>query len=292
MVFGETARNWAITNGYSYSLVHAMKTAGASDSEIAARCQKTYIPEDIIRYGSTDVVAQTVMIMEKNGKLAARTHLFGLHQGMTYSRAEQIWDRITLGHITGNTFTYENWKPWKDDPVYYVSEKGEVARHFLKSGLFLRLQPYIAKRARNAGGRKTKPGKRQKYRKVLVVKLRSGWITLARLLLETFKPKPSPSHVVPYFGDGNPLNVRLENLVWMTRNRAGQITGRKNKRARAVVYYDIETSKPITVYSSARATAKSIGVSYQTVLDICNHKIKRPPSVPVRWRREKNGKKN
>ncbi|MFA5467077.1 MAG: HNH endonuclease, partial [Candidatus Izemoplasmatales bacterium] len=279
MVFDETARSWAIANGYGYSLVHAMKAAGASDCEILARCQKTYVPGDIIRYGSTDIAAQTVVIMEKSGKLAARTYLFNKHQGMTYSSAEQVWDGITLGRITRNTFTYEDWRPWKEDPVYYVSEKGEVARYFSKSGLFVRIQPYIRKRSRNPGGRKTNPGKRQKHRKVLVVKFRHGEITMARLLLETFKPRPSPSHVVPYFGDGNPLNVRLDNLVWMTRNRAGQITGRKNKKARAVVYYNVETTKPLAVYSSARAAAKSIGVSYQTVLDICNHKIKRPPSV-------------
>ena len=44
-----------------------------------------------------------------------------------------------------------------------------------------------------------------------------------------------------------------------------------------------DDSKVIDSWPSARKAAIDLFVSYQTVMDICNRKIKRKPIINVRW---------
>lgn len=73
--------------------------------------------------------------------------------------------------------------------------------------------------------------------------------------------------------DGCLWNNHKDNLLAVTKKELGKITGKKSKSIR-VKKIDSK-GKTIETYYSAREAARNNYVSYQTVLDRCNYKVKR-----------------
>lgn len=83
------------------------------------------------------------------------------------------------------------------------------------------------------------------------------------------------------------FDLRVKNLFITTRKSLGSITGGKSSKSKRIVYYDNINYR--FVYSSARALAKQLQISYQTVLNIANNKIKKPRWKIVWESEEKKG---
>ena len=98
--------------------------------------------------------------------------------------------------------------------------------------------------------------------------------TVHTLVANAFLPPCPPRHVV-YHKNGRRADPALHNLGIIHRSELGKLTGHKSRR-RAVVKYDWRTQQPVEVYRSARQAAKANYMSYQTVIDRCNGKVKSP----------------
>jgi hypothetical protein len=64
------------------------------------------------------------------------------------------------------------------------------------------------------------------------------------------------------------------NLQWKYRKELGKITGSESKRI-SVAKID-KDGNVVDFYSSAREAARQNNMSYQTVLDRCHNKVKKP----------------
>lgn len=80
--------------------------------------------------------------------------------------------------------------------------------------------------------------------------------------------------LVPYHKNGIPADNYVSNIGFITRKALGQKTGAKSRRKPvAKVTPDGEV---VAIYPSARRAAAANHMSYQTVLDRCNKKVKNP----------------
>lgn len=153
----------------------------------------------------------------------------------------------------------EKWIPGYEGK-YFATFQGEIFRK-LKNGKNKQLKGY-------------------KKTNTYCVKLCGKEFLFNRVIWETFKgPIPDGYLVVrrtPILEKNDLHNLRLR-----TKEQHGVKTG-PTSRSQAVVLLD-DQNEVIDSWSSARKAAKDLFVSYQTVMDICNKKIKREPVVNVRW---------
>lgn len=113
-----------------------------------------------------------------------------------------------------------------------------------------------------------------------VVNLGLNSFQFNRIIWETFKgPIPTGYLVV------RKISVLSENgmhnLKLSTKAKHGKKTG-PTSRSKSVELLN-DGGDVIDSWSSARKAAKDLFVSYQTVMDICNKKVKRRPIINVRW---------
>lgn len=155
----------------------------------------------------------------------------------------------------------EKWIPGYEGK-YFATFQGEIFHRF-KDGRNKRLNGY-------------------RRRNTYCVNLSGKEFLFNRVIWQTFKgPIPYGYLVVrrtPILEENGLHNLRLR-----TKEQHGVKTG-PTSRSKPVVLLD-EEDKVIDSWSSARKAAKDLFVSYQTVMDICNKKIKREPTVNVRWDR-------
>ncbi|MDC7288503.1 hypothetical protein NXH76_11875 [Blautia schinkii] len=155
---------------------------------------------------------------------------------------------------------------WKTVPgfggVYQASFFGQVRRVY-KNGKVHILTPY------------EKTGERHGSRK-LFVKMKSREVNLAQIIALTFIGKRPPDRVV-YHKNGDFRDNMVNNLAYMEKRDVGRITGARSGK-RAVVKID-SNGEIIDVYYSAREAGRRNNMSYQTVLDRCNGKVKK--SIPA-----------
>lgn len=69
-------------------------------------------------------------------------------------------------------------------------------------------------------------------------------------------------------------DLRVSNLFITTKEVQGKLTGYLTKKCRKIIF--IDSAGFHHSFRSTRYAAKELGVSYQTVLDICNKKVKKP----------------
>lgn len=152
---------------------------------------------------------------------------------------------------------------WRDIPgyegKYKIDKEGNVQRIY-QSGKTRTMTPYHKKMS---GSQR------------LVVKLtrngKSKEEILMQLVALTFLGPP-PEGCVPYHKNGCQLDNYLNNIAYMDKRELGRLTGASSSR-RPVVKLD-KNGEIAEAYSSAREAARQNYMSYQTVIDRCNGKVK------------------
>jgi len=159
---------------------------------------------------------------------------------------------------------------WKDIPgyggKYQVSVEGQVLRIY--KGAKPRLMTPFKRTSKQA---------KKILRDRLFVKLtkdgKSKDVAMLKIMVGTFFDGV-PTGKVPYHKDGFVTHNELHNIGFVDRRKLGEMTGADSRRI-PVVKID-RNGNEVAFYSSARGAARQNNMSYQTVLDRCNNKIKRP----------------
>lgn len=162
-------------------------------------------------------------------------------------------------HELGN---HEKWIPGFEGK-YYATWQGEIFRIF-KNGKQRELKGYR---------------KGNNY----CVKLSPGEYMFNRVIWETFKG-PIPEGYLVVRKTSVLTENSMNNLRLRTKSQHGKKTGPMSG-SRAVELVDDE-GNAVDSWASARKAAKDLFVSYQTVMDICNQKVKRKPLINVRWAKD------
>lgn len=152
---------------------------------------------------------------------------------------------------------------WKDIPgyggKYQIDREANVRRVYI-SGKTRAMTPYHRKMS---GSQR------------LVVKLtkdgKSKEEVLMQLVALTFLGPPPKGHV-PYHKNGCQSDNYLNNIAYISKRELGRMTGAKSRR-RPVAKVDRD-GYLVEVYPSAREAARRNYMSYQTVMDRCNGKVK------------------
>lgn len=107
---------------------------------------------------------------------------------------------------------------------------------------------------------------------VTINSVRKG-LNARKVIAETFIRSLNENELV--ISKNNKVDdLRVSNLFITTKQVQGKLTGYLTKKCRKIVYIDKAGFKH--VFRSVRYAGKELGISYQTVLDTCNKKIKRP----------------
>lgn len=93
------------------------------------------------------------------------------------------------------------------------------------------------------------------------------------LMVDTWMGGKRPGQV-PYHKNGDLKDNWVGNIGFTSRKELGRKTGAAS--GRVPVAKVTPEGEVVAVYSSARAAAKANHMSYQTVLDRCNGKVKKP----------------
>lgn len=255
-IFGQTARSWSIQNHYSYTWVIGLINKGFTDKKIEKLCIKRYkfmTKNDaiVVNYQKRMVKAKTI-----SERLEAKKQFFQSFNNEAV--AERVFEELVVGEYELS----EEWKPIPGHRGYQVSNQGRFRR-------IRKMTPYIIKPYPKA--RYDKHG--QKNRIMYEIKISDKTISASRIVAELFVNKPSELHNVIEIINGNPKDIRAENLRWITKHEMATNTGYSPKRSKPVMLKKQDEEK---IYRSARSAAKDLNLSYQTVLDYCNGKVKKP----------------
>ena len=152
---------------------------------------------------------------------------------------------------------------WKDIPGYngkYQCDREGNFRRVYKSGKTRPIIPYRKNGTRN---------------KIVVHLTDDNGKTSQRLVIGimaiTFLG-PAPPGCVPYHKNGALTENHINNIAYIKRKELGKITGQKSRRKPVAKIND--SGNIVEVYPSARAAARDNFMSYQTVIDRCNGKVK------------------
>lgn len=154
---------------------------------------------------------------------------------------------------------------WRDIPGYegryQASYEGGIRRTY-GNGRTRELKPFHHKMrgSQRLVVNLSMDGRRQ-------MKVVSGLVALA------FFGPPPPGHVA-WHKNGMQADNCAGNLEYVHIRELGRRTGASSRR-RPVRKLDV-SGEPVAFYSSAREAAKDNHMSYQTVLDRCNGKVKNP----------------
>lgn len=147
---------------------------------------------------------------------------------------------------------YEQWKEIEYDTRYQVSNLGRFRKKNSKNG-YRYLKPF-------------------KKGNLCIVKIRDKDMNCSRLVANAFIKKLDKNdrvfHKNRLITDNHYSNLKIVNL-----KELGILTGYKSRSQRVV---EISGKEIVRDWSSARKAAKDLFVSYQTVMDYCNKKVKKP----------------
>ena len=152
---------------------------------------------------------------------------------------------------------------WRTIPgtegIYLISREGDIRKRF-KSGLVTDIKPQhkATDRGKPKVVKLTIKGKRKEF-------------TVHRLMQMAWM-EPAPPGMVVYHVNGEKSDNHLENLAYITRHDLAKKTAHKSNGV-AVFKIDKEGNE-LEIYRSAREAARNNYISYQTVMDRCNHKVK------------------
>lgn len=147
------------------------------------------------------------------------------------------------------------------DGKYEASFYGQIRRIYVNAKPKL-MTPYEKKSARKGS-------------RYLVVKLtkdgKSKEIKVSKIVYETFVG-PVPKGYSLVHKDASFTCNALNNLIILTKEELGERTGYQSKQK--PVLKCTKDLVPIDVYRSAREAARKNFMSYQTIIDRCNGKVK------------------
>lgn len=156
------------------------------------------------------------------------------------------------------------------DGKYYITIEGEVFRRHKKSTR--KLKPYF-KSKRFCVGLTNAKGKKKSY-------------TLNQLMKQNYFNCDNPNYGM-YHKNGLEADCSYWNLKLISKSELGKITGGQS-RSKTVLEICKHSGEIIKIYPSARKTAKAKFVSYQTIIDYCNGKVKTTlfPDVVFVWEKD------
>lgn len=161
-----------------------------------------------------------------------------------------------------------NREQWRNIPgfdgLYQASTEGRIRKILPRSGKVRLLHPYRRQRKGKANSEALRvhlslPDGRRVERTVL------------KLVAETFFQIPEGK--VPVHRNGLHTDVSPRNITFLSCKELGKKYGSQSSR-RPVIKITPD-GEEVASYSSARAAARANFVSYQTVMDRCNRKIKK-----------------
>jgi len=91
-----------------------------------------------------------------------------------------------------------------------------------------------------------------------------------KLMQRTFLKTPTPGQVL-YHKNGNKLDNWVNNLGYICRKELGRKTGGQSRKA---VLKINSIGEVVEIYRSAREAGRQNFMSYQTIIDRCNGKVK------------------
>lgn len=145
----------------------------------------------------------------------------------------------------------EEWKALDHDNRYQVSNLGRV-RKKLKKG-YRYLKPF-------------------RKRNMYVVKMNYETFNLGRLVAHYFI-RPLTKEDKVYHKNKLEFDNFYRNLKIMSASEVGKRTGHIG-RSRAVV--EIKNNEIVRRWRSSREAARNLYISFQTICDYCNNKVKKP----------------
>lgn len=264
-----SARRWCYENKASYSSYWRLKQEGYSDDEIMKYLHERYI--DRVTENSVQEVASYLRSMYLS-TIKNNTSIYTLKEwfysmDLNTEDKESIWDMATTGKVIAST-DIEKWKRIDSTEHCYISNKGNFKKKLKNQVLnFIYPRPYPKKRYNR---------KKESNRITMHIKLEGKEYSVAKLVATHFIPNPH-KHNYTYVIDGNPRNLSYENIEWISKSKAGRLTGYMSKSKPVKVR--IKYSKVSEEYRSVRSAAKNLHVSYQTLLDYI--KIKTRPKNSV-----------
>lgn len=159
---------------------------------------------------------------------------------------------------------------WREIPgydgMYEINRQGEVRTWRWR-------KDHRAKNPRLLTAYMRKRGGQRRYVKLTDANGNTSEPTVIALMVETWCGGKR-NGIVAYHKNGDLSDNALHNIGFTTREKLGKMTGAKARR-KPVVKID-RSGEIIAVYSSARAAGKANHMSYQTVIDRCNRKVKKP----------------
>lgn len=154
---------------------------------------------------------------------------------------------------------------WRDIPgydgKYQANTEGDIRRVF-SSGKTRLMTPYH----KNMSGSQR-----------LVVKLTRNGKPKEEIVMQVIARTflgPCPAGCVLYHKNGCQYDNYIQNIAYISRKELGSRTGASSRR-KPVAKID-SNGEVVEVYSSAREAARKNYMSYQTVIDRCNRKCKKP----------------
>ena len=162
---------------------------------------------------------------------------------------------------------------WRDIPgyggAYQISREGEV-RSWRWRGAHLAKEPHLMTQYIRQGR-----GKRGNGRFVKLTSPGGGQkgVPVMKLMVDVWLGGPRPGQI-PYHRNGDLADNCAHNIAFGTRQQVGRLFGASSRRK--PVAKVSPAGEVVAVYPSARAAARANYVSYQTVLDRCNGRIKYP----------------
>ena len=159
----------------------------------------------------------------------------------------------------------KNW--WRDIPgyggKYRASREGAVQRVY-PSGRVRDMTSY-KKKSKSARGR-------------VFVKLtingKPRELPLLKVMAKTWHGNRDEG-LVPYHKNGIVTDNHADNIGFATKSELGRMTGHKTNGRKSVIKVS-EDGEEVEIYRSAREAAKANHMSYQTVLDRCHNRVKKP----------------
>ena len=165
---------------------------------------------------------------------------------------------------------------WRDIPgyggAYQISWEGKVRTWRWRGDHFLKKPRIMTPFIRKPRGKANRRNARQ-FVKLTDAAGVSRNVPVMGLMVQVWLGG-CPSGKVPYHKNGDTTDHCASNIGFLTQKELGRRTGAKAKRIPVAKVN--RAGEIVELYPSARAAARANHMSYQTVLDRCNGKIKKP----------------